>query len=114
MRDLFLHTRANKHVQMDALDKYMFGEACHPAFDIALRIENYTGVGTNKLTKGSSSSALVSGGSAVPRHGTWYGSEWIVRGTAVSTVKWSKCITMRTVLLVVVVVVDSSSISSSK
>lgn len=75
MRDLFLHTRANKHVQMDALDKYMFGEACHPAFDIALRIENYTGVGTNKLTKGSSSSALVSGGSAVPRHGTWYGSE---------------------------------------
>eukprot|EP00904_Undaria_pinnatifida_P008153 jgi/Undpi1/4468/HiC_scaffold_17.g07822.m1 len=61
--------------QMDALDKYMFGEACHPAFDIALRIENYTGVGTNKLTKGSSSSALVSGGSAVPRHGTWYGSE---------------------------------------
>lgn len=50
-----------KQPQMDALDKYMFSEACHPAFDIALRIENYTGVTMkNKLTKGSSSSALVS------------------------------------------------------
>lgn len=52
-----------KNRQMDALDKYMFGEACHPAFDIALRIENYTGVTMkNKLNKGSSSSALVSEG----------------------------------------------------
>ena len=33
-----------KQPQMDALDKYMFSEACHPAFDIALLIENYTGV----------------------------------------------------------------------
>ena len=51
---------------MDALDKFVFGEACHPAFDIALRIENYTGVKTNKLARGSSSTAVVSGWA---RHG---------------------------------------------
>lgn len=49
-----------KKWQMDALDKFVFGEACHPAFDIALRIENYTGVKTNKLARGSSSTAVVS------------------------------------------------------
>lgn len=46
--------------QMDALDQFVFGDACHPAFDYALRIENYTGVKTNKLARGSSSTGLVS------------------------------------------------------
>ncbi|CAM9135904.1 unnamed protein product [Laminaria digitata] len=44
--------------QMDALDQFVFGDACHPAFDYALRIENYTGVKSNKLARGSSSTGL--------------------------------------------------------
>ena len=50
----------NVSTQMDALDKFVFSEASHKAFDIALRIENYTGVKTNKLARGSSSSGVVS------------------------------------------------------
>ncbi|CAM9338772.1 unnamed protein product [Hapterophycus canaliculatus] len=42
--------------QMDALDKFVFGPDCHPAFDTAVRIENYTGVKANALARGSSSS----------------------------------------------------------
>lgn len=41
---------------MDALDKFVFSKEVHPAFDLALRIENYTGLPTNKLTRASSSS----------------------------------------------------------
>lgn len=48
------------NAQMDALDKFVFGKETHKAFDIALRIENYTGTATNKLTRHSSSSGVVS------------------------------------------------------
>lgn len=46
---------------MDALDKFVFAKETHPAFDIAVRIENYTGIPTNKLTRASSSSGAKGG-----------------------------------------------------
>lgn len=45
-------------LQMDALDQYVFGPECHPAFDMAVRMENYTGQA--KLARASSSSGVVS------------------------------------------------------
>ncbi|CAM9674844.1 unnamed protein product [Ectocarpus sp. 13 AM-2016] len=42
--------------QMDALDQYVFGPECHPAFDMAVRMENYTGQA--KLARASSSSGV--------------------------------------------------------
>eukprot|EP00752_Nemacystus_decipiens_P014993 g13350.t1 len=49
--------------QMDALDKFVFQPESHPAFDIAIRMENYAGAATSKLARGSSSSG-VGGGKA--------------------------------------------------
>lgn len=45
---------------MDALDKFVFAKEAHPAFDLALRMENYAGSAGTKLTRGSSSSGVVS------------------------------------------------------
>lgn len=45
---------------MDALDKFVFQPESHPAFDIAIRMENYAGAATGKLARGSSSSGVVS------------------------------------------------------
>lgn len=53
--------------QMDALDKFVFQPESHPAFDIAIRMENYAGAQTNKLARGSSSSGVVSVGRSVCR-----------------------------------------------
>lgn len=46
---------------MDALDKFVFSKEAHPAFDIAIRMENYAGKPTNKLVRASSSGAKTLG-----------------------------------------------------
>lgn len=44
--------------QMDALDKFVFAPECHPAFDIAVKLENYSGPRPN-LVRTSSSTGVV-------------------------------------------------------